>query len=345
MPYSRFSRQATRRIIALVAMVTSACGDALAPTFGDSASGEVASSGTPGPAAAPIANPLTGRALWVPSWSRARVTANEWRSTRPADAALMDRMAAQPQAQWFGNWNTDVRADVDRVVASATASGALPVLVAYNIPLRDCGSYSAGGAASAAAYRSWIDAYAAGLAGRSAIVVLEPDALGGIGCLSAADQATRLDLLRHAVQSLRDAGGLVYLDAGNHRWQTVSTIASRLKAAGIDLATGFALNVSNFFSTAEETSYGNAISAGVGGKHYVLDTSRNGLGATADAQWCNPDGRALGTAPTSFTGRDLVDAFLWVKVPGESDGSCNGYPRSGTWMPEYALGLAQRAGW
>ena len=328
----------------MLVMISAACSDAIAPTFSDSAGGEVSLPANAPPATA-LPNPLHGRTLWVPSWSRARVTADEWRSTRPADAAVMDKLASQPLAQWFNNWSTDVRADVDRVVTSATSAGAVPVLVAYNIPNRDCGSLSAGGAGTAEAYRSWIAQYAAGLGGRQAIVVLEPDAIAGMGCLSAADQATRLELLRHAVRTLRDAGGLVYLDAGNNRWQSVATIASRLKAAGIELAAGFSLNVSNFFSTREETSYGDAISDQVGGKHYVLDTSRNGLGATADAQWCNPDGRALGERPTSFTGRARVDAFLWVKVPGESDGSCNGYPKSGTWMPEYALGLARRAGY
>ncbi|HET9455216.1 MAG TPA: glycoside hydrolase family 6 protein [Gemmatimonadaceae bacterium] len=345
MKHLRISRLSARTFAVVVTAILSACGDAVAPTYSDSASGDVSGSDARKPSASPISNPLLGSSLWVPSWSRARITADQWRSTRPSDAALMDKLAEQAQAQWFGNWNADVRSDVSAVVSSAIGAGAVPVLVAYNIPLRDCGSFSSGGAASADAYRSWINAYADGLAGRKAIVVLEPDALAGMGCLSAGDQATRVSLLRYAVERLRDAGGLVYLDAGNNRWQSVSTIASRLKNAGIELATGFALNVSNFFSTAEETSYGDAISAAVGGKHYVLDTSRNGLGATADAQWCNPEGRAVGSRPTSFTGRPLVDAYLWVKVPGESDGSCNGYPSSGTWLPEYALGLAQRASW
>ena len=75
----------------------------------------------------------------------------------------------------------------------------------------------------------------------------------------------------------------------------------------------------------------------------VGDTSRNGLGPTADNQWCNPDGRALGDRPSTQTGLAYVDAFLWVKAPGESDGACAGAPAAGTWMPEYALGLAQRA--
>jgi endoglucanase len=40
-----------------------------------------------------------------------------------------------------------------------------------------------------------------------------------------------------------------------------------------------------------------------------------------------------------------VDGLLWIKAPGESDGSCNGGPSAGTWWPEYALGLAERAAW
>lgn len=48
------------------------------------------------------------------------------------------------------------------------------------------------------------------------------------------------------------------------------------------------------------------------------------------------------SAPTTATGNRLVDAYLWIKAPGESDGSCNGAPAAGIWMPEYALGLALR---
>jgi len=75
----------------------------------------------------------------------------------------------------------------------------------------------------------------------------------------------------------------------------------------------------------------------------VIDTSRNGLGPTADNQWCNPAGRALGARPTTATGDPLVDAYLWIKSPGESDGACNGAPAAGVWWADYALGLAQRS--
>ncbi len=291
-------------------------------------------------------NLLEGMAFYADPASNARMTADAWRTSRPADAAQMDRIAAQPQARWFGNWNGDVQAAVSAWVTASANAGRVPVLVAYNIPQRDCGGLSGGNSTGVDAYRSWIAAFAAGIAGRRAVVILEPDALAAMGCLSSTDQATRIQLLQYAAATLaQQAGAVTYLDAGHAEWQPASTMATRLTQVGMANVAGFALNVSNFITTSANVTYGNALSALVGGKHYVIDTGRNGLGPTADRQWCNPDGRALGERPTSATGQALVDAFLWVKVPGESDGACNGAPPAGSWMPEYALGLAQRASW
>jgi endoglucanase len=219
------------------------------------------------------------------------------------------------------------------------------VLVAYNIPDRDCGGYSAGGATSAQAYAQWIQSFAAGIGSKRAIVILEPDALADIGCLSPSDQSARLGMLSSAVQTLKSLGNTsVYIDAGNPNWIPAATMAQSLKGADISAADGFAVNVSNFYSTSADEQYGNALSALVGGKHYVIDTSRNGDGPDASDDWCNPSGRALGAAPTSNTGSSLVDYFLWIKPPGESDGTCNGGPSAGTFWPQYALGLLQNAG-
>ena len=78
--------------------------------------------------------------------------------------------------------------------------------------------------------------------------------------------------------------------------------------------------------------------------HFVIDSSRNGNGPAAGPDnWCNPPDRALGQAPTPDTDDPTLDAYLWVKRPGESDGPCNGGPPAGTWWPEYALDLARRA--
>lgn len=325
-------------VIAVLALtVGAACSDVAGPL--DAQNVELAGS----PAGTNSANPLSGMFFLVDAQSNARRTADAWRSSRPDDATLMEKIASAPQAYWFGGWNADVEADVKAAVSSAAASSAMPVLVAYNVPQRDCGSYSAGGASSADGYRDWMRAFARGIGTGQALVILEPDALAGMDCLNDTDRQTRLDLLSFAVKTLRDAGAMVYIDAGHSRWHSVETMAPRLKAAGIELATGFSLNVSNFHTTAEQITYGDALSALVGGKHYVIDTSRNGLGSAGDSEWCNPDGRALGERPNSNTGHALVDAYLWVKRPGESDGACNGHPAAGTWMPEYALGLARRA--
>jgi endoglucanase len=283
--------------------------------------------------------------MYVDPASHASVQAGLWRRTRPADAAVMDKIAAQPQALWFGAWGTDVRADVATRVAAAQAVGAIPLLVAYNIPRRECRGPAYGGAPSPAAYRGWIAAFGAGLGQGRAAVILEPDALPGIDCLSRRDQHTRLVLLRYAVSVLTaDPNAAVYLDAGNRGWRSARAMGSLLRRAGVRHVRGFSVNISNFDPTRREVAYGRRISRRIHSKPFVIDTSRNGVGPTRNRQFCNPPGRALGPVPTAAPAR-RVDAFLWIKPPGESDGRCNGGPPAGAWWPDYALGLARRAGW
>jgi endoglucanase len=301
---------------------------------------------TPPTTPTPTTLPAPTGALWNNPWpdSPWRKQAAAWRSTRPADAARMDAMGAQPMAEWLGEWNTNVGAEVDRILTLAAGANARPVLALYAIPMRDCGSYSAGGL-SAAAYRAWIDQAAGAIRGRGPIVVLEPDALAQTTCLTADRRTEREALLREAVGKLADAGAYVYIDAGHATWLTAADAADRLLRVGIDRARGFAVNTSNFGSTTSQVTYGRTVSSLVGGKPFVLDTSRNGNGYSPDGQWCNPPGRALGAKPTLSTGLAGVDGFLWVKRPGESDGTCNGGPAAGGWWADYALDLAKSAGW
>jgi endoglucanase len=146
----------------------------------------------------------------------------------------------------------------------------------------------------------------------------------------------------------RDRYARVYLDAGSAGWLAPNQIAQPMYLSGISHDAGFSLNVANFYTTARSIAYGRELSKLVGGKHFVIDTSRNGNGAPPGGagvnEWCNPPGRALGHAPTTNTGVAGVDAFLWVKYPGQSDGSCRaGEPPAGTWWPSYALSLARDA--
>jgi endoglucanase len=297
----------------------------------------------PQPVAAIAGNALSGLKFFVNPNSNAKHTADDWRSSRPNDAYQMDKIANSPEAIWLGGWSGEVGSAVSAKVSAAKSQGAVPIFVAYNIPNRDCGSYSAGGMGDASSYNSWIQKIAQGLGGSKAVIVLEPDALASTDCLSNQQKSERFSMLSSAVTTLKNAGARVYLDAGHPNWISADDMANRLNQAGIAQADGFALNVSNFYGTSENINYGSQVSAKVGSKHFVIDTSRNGLGATGDSQWCNPEGRALGTRNTLSTGNTLVDGYLWLKNPGESDGNCNGGPSAGSWWPDYALELAKRS--
>ncbi len=287
-------------------------------------------------------NPLGNADFYVNPHSQAQNWVNNNRGHWQAQA--IEKLAQQPIAQWLGGWNGNVYEDVRKAVNSA--NGKTVVFVAYNIPQRDCGSYSAGGVGSPEAYKSWIGAIGAGIGNAKALVVLEPDALSLMDCLSGHDKEVRMNTLRDAVHILRkNPNTAVYIDAGHSGWVNPDEMASRLRKAGVDSANGFALNTSNFVSTQDNINYGQQVSGKVGGKKFVIDTSRNGRGPAPDYQWCNPQGRALGQTPTTNTGNGSVDAYLWIKAPGESDGSCNGGPSAGTFWPEYAYNLAKNAGW
>jgi endoglucanase len=413
-------------------------------------------------AAAPVPASASTDQLYVPPASReARHHIAQLRAEGDNEGAdLVQAMTETPQAVWFtGGTPRSVARDVRHTMNRAAAVDAVPVLVAYNIPFRDCAQFSAGGATTVAEYEAWIDAFAEGIGNRQAIVILEPDGLGiipwydpygsadGTNTLDwcqpvEADPATaasdRFAMLEYAVgvfAGLRQV--TVYLDGTHSAWLGNGDIAHRLTQAGVAEADGFFLNASNYHFTTNLGHYGRWTSACIayatqivpgdffncpnqywnGGPlpakiavllgewtgvalrafgewsdetddpslntsginlrydtmlggveattHFVVDTSRNGLGpwqppAYPDPQdWCNPPGRAVGLAPTLNTGPPLVDAYLWIKIPGESDGECTRGlgpagetvdpewgiidPAAGDWFPAMALQLARNA--
>jgi cellulose 1,4-beta-cellobiosidase len=62
-------------------------------------------------------------------------------------------------------------------------------------------------------------------------------------------------------------------------------------------------------------------------------------------EWCNVEPAGFGTAPTTKTDNPVVDALVWVKPGGESDGQCGmaGAPRAGEWFDEYVQMLVKNA--
>lgn len=330
--------------------------------------------------------------LFVDSRSTTVQAAERLKGSARDDALLLARI---PSATWLAYGTPEiVEAQARDVTERAEAAGQIPVLVAYNIPYRDCALYSAGGAADGAAYLAWMAGLARGVGNRQAIIVLEPDGLGVIpwhrnlagdleGCRPEGQDETaaarRYEQLRGAVAILAALPkARVYLDGTGSSWLAPGEIAGRLVRADIGKVAGFFLNVSNFESDARVVPYARWVSDCIAlvtdgmdpracpsqfsaepferpgnrrridsaydrlfaerglkrvpgaQKHALIDTSRNGLGSWKppagryrDAEvWCNPPGRGLGRRPTLTTRELYVDGFLWIKVPGESDGEC-----------------------
>ena len=258
---------------------------------------------------------------------------------KSAEAALIRQISSQPVAIWLGEWysNAQLTSLIASTTAAAEKAGTTPVFVTYAIPDRDCGGYSAGGLTSTE-YLAWNQRIATELRGHRSVVLVEPDSLAMLSTCPA-EASTRLPLIKSAVQTLVAAGVTTYLDAGDSNWVAPDVMAARLTAAGVASARGFFTNVSNFYPTAVENSYAARVSADLGGSHYVIDTSRNGQGWKGT--WCNPTGAGLGANPAVTNGSTGLDATLWVKTPGASDGTCNGGPSAGTWWEDYALALVR----
>jgi endoglucanase len=350
------SRAALALLLATIPIpiAVGACASSATPGAGDAARTSDAGDVAPAHGAARGVDPLAGQALYVnPDTAAARMAQRLGVQGDTHDAALLRRIADRPVATWFAQDSAGVRSQASVLVGAAAAQGKLAAIVAYEIPHRDCASgYSAGGASTPAQYLAWVARLAAGIGRRRAIVVLEPDALPDAvdGCLGASAARTRLALLREATETfVRDSSASVYIDAGNSGWiRPPDRLVGPLRAAGIARASGFALNVANFHSSAASIAYGARLARLLGGAHFVIDTSRNGNGPDANpadsTPWCNPPGRALGRLPSTATGRPLLDAYLWVKEPGESDGSCRpGAPPAGQFWLSYALELAADA--
>ncbi|MFC8129822.1 glycoside hydrolase family 6 protein [Streptomyces sp. NPDC057302] len=263
----------------------------------------------------------------------------------PRRPLIESRIADRPAAVWFAEYAP--RTVTSRVRAVTSAAGSrVPVVVPYAIPDRDCGGASQGGAPDLAAYDRWIGKFAAGLGSGEVVVILEPDAIAQSECLSAKQRTARYASLARAGRTLKAANprARVYFDAGHSGWNAAAEQAGRLRAAGAAspaASDGIFTNVSNFHRTADEAAYARKVLSALGGPPglgAVIDTSRNGNGAPAGGKWCDPAGRGLGQSPTLRTGEARIDAYLWIKLPGESDG-CQGAP--GTFSPGYAYDLAR----
>jgi cellulose 1,4-beta-cellobiosidase len=228
------------------------------------------------------------------------------------------------------------------------------------------------------------------------VVVIEPDSLPNIATnlsipkCAAAESAYRHSVA-YAVKALAMPNVSLYLDAAHAGWlgwsknrEKIAKIFSEVlaEAGGSDKIRGFATNVANYDTLTpgdlakleptdpcpDELTYvkildASLTEAGITGKGFLIDTSRNGRAGirTKAGSWCNVKGAGLGERPQASPAA-LVDAYFWIKPPGDADGGSDsakpgfdencgpkapdseqGSPRAGAWFGKYFVELVKNA--
>jgi endoglucanase len=287
----------------------------------------------------PIPSPA-GTVLYVNPHS----VVKEFLNTHPTDPnfALLEKIAQQPTGIWLtGGTEAEVYTQVQSVLKDA--NGKLVTFVIYNIPHRDNGGQSAGGAATQAEYNAWLGSIDAAIkdSGNPLVnIVFEPDALGFAVDGATIDYPT-LSVLQIGISILaQNPNRTIYLDVA--MWVSdPSNMATAIKFMqtqdGLKGIRGFALNVSGYTSTDICKTYGEKLAADTG-LRYIIDTSRNAKGGIP-GQWENVPHQGLGEKPLTEVNVGSMDYNLYVKCPGESDGADGGSPAAGQFFYSEAVDL------
>ncbi len=226
------------------------------------------------------------------------------------------------------------------------------------------------------------------------VIVLEPDSLANMATnMSVPKCAASGELYKrsvaYAISKLSMQNVYLYLDAAHAGWlgwdgnrEAIAEIYKEVldMAGGPERIRGFATNVSNYNALDGEWGWKLESSnpcpneycyvekldetlakVGITGKGFLVDTSRNGVAdaRTSWGNWCNVKGAGLGERPR-VAPRPLIDAYFWVKPPGDSDGvadasaerfdaacasvdSAADAPEAGHWFSSYFLDLVANA--
>jgi hypothetical protein len=302
----------------------------------------IANGGLPG---APAHNPLAGM-----TWGIYRGPIDgvwpAYQSARGRHKQLMAKIALRPLTVWTGGWYADsyVRTVAQQIIQSTTGGNpdVLSQVAIFRLsPWETCsGSWGRGDQAS---YRAWINQFAAGIGDSRVALILQPDLPFAL-CNSSPVPLQLVGYAARKFSALRHT--TVYVDAGAFAWAPASQAASMLERAGIRHARGFALNVTQYGSTAQELRYGDEIvhtlaAAGIPRVHFVVNTDENGSPFLAGQVAGNSNERrvcrgrhdqicvTLGIPPTTdvanrrwgltvgnraIASRE-VDAYLWAGRP------------------------------
>jgi hypothetical protein len=197
-----------------------------------------------------------------------------------------------------------------------------------------------------------IDAMAAGVGRRPAVLLLELDALGSSSCVSKMHAMPEWEAdLRYEINKMRALPHtVVYVEGGYSDSNSVRYTARILNKIGIRKIRGFFTNDTHEQWTSNEARWATKISKLTHGAHFIVNTADNGRGPLYNKNkvkngvedLCNPPGRGLGPLDTTLTGFKYADAWMWTHPPGNSSG-CGGGPPGGVFYLKRALQEAELA--
>ncbi|WP_344140500.1 glycoside hydrolase family 6 protein, partial [Luedemannella flava] len=148
----------------------------------------------------------------------------KWVAANGSDSrvgVIRDKIASQPAARWVANYNpSTIQSETSAYISAANSAGRVPLLSVYEIPNRDCGGASAGGAPDYSSYLTWVQNFSRGLGNQTVIIILETDSIALQTCLSSSELSTRNNALSQATQTIKAANSnaKVYLDGGHSAW-------------------------------------------------------------------------------------------------------------------------------
>lgn len=272
--------------------------------------------------------------------------------TYPTLQTALETVAKQPIARWYTDRTDDTEklakevylnvcdslfASLDVTLGLLSISATISsfdakVVVVYGLPNKDCEAKfsSSGSNKNAHDYKAFIQTLLdANVNGERVVYLLEPDA---VGLLAAEGCGTNLEYesnLAVAIDLLSSSGSDIYLDVGYWKLsndddaRAVAKIVNSVDRQG--KCKGIVLNTANYRSASEMNDCCRRFQR-VSDKMYtcIIDTSRNYLPPSNENEWCNTINTGIGPLPTTNTGYDALDAFIWVKPAGESDGECTG---------------------
>lgn len=244
-------------------------------------------------------------------------------------------------------------------------------------------------------YKAMVDSIAATVDKYSDLdyaIVIEPDSLAnmvtnvGVNRCQPSLFENYIDAYAYVIQKFQKPNVGLYIDVAHSQWlgwpdnviKVADVLERILERAGPDAKIrGYSQNVSNYQPfinpnpttvnpNFDEYHYALALKAAAQERnlpaHFIIDTGRSGRPeALVDGVWCNLKDAGLGRLPSADTAphEDLVDSWVWIKPPGDSDGasvpgrgydtSCTGpnnfqpAPAPGQWFVEYSKMLIKNA--